>query len=214
VVLSRGERTPQPEIVRHALARRILESVDGQKTIDEIAFLLHARPFPVLKFLHEAHRLGLVRADRVDGPSMMLITRDERPAHESALAGPDRVAAARERLEGGDAEGALALLDNLEGSTASPDVRELRESAEHAFLRRVYDEEFAEDAVLEATCPLDSVLSERMRPEEYFLLSRMDGSSTVRHVLDIAPAREIETVRVLRRLLRRGLIREIARARV
>ena len=206
VILSPGDASPPAEIMKHPLARRIIASVDGQRTIDEIAFLLHANPFPVRKFLHEAFRLGLVEIDSLDGPPVMLITHDSPEAELTDMSGPSRMSAAHDRLKRGDPESALALLDQLSLS-ASPEARELERRAEDAFIDRVFREELKEDARPESTRPLDQLMGERLRPEEFFLLSRMDGRATVREIIDIAPAREIETVRVLRRLVRRGLVR-------
>ncbi len=206
VILSQGDAEAPPEIMHHPLARRILESVDGQRTIDEIAFLLHASPFPVRKFLHEAFRMQLVEVVSLDGPPVMLITHDAPESDLTDMSGPTRMSAAQERLKMGDPESALALLDQLSPS-ASPEARELERQAEDAFLARVFADELAEDARPEAARPLDQMMGERLRPEEFFLLSRMDGGATIREIVDIAPAREIETVRVLRRLIRRGLVR-------
>ena len=74
VVLARSTQQPPAEILQHPLARRILEMVDGRRSIDELAFLLHTSPFPVMKFLYEAHRLDLVSIVTLEGAPLMLVT--------------------------------------------------------------------------------------------------------------------------------------------
>lgn len=205
VILSRTDRTPPEEILQHPLARRILEAVDGRRTIDEIAFQIHASRFPVMKFLYEAQQLGLVEIVSLEGPSLMVLSSEAPDAELAGLSGPARIAAAEERLAKGDPESALALVgeDSLQ---PTPELVRLREKAERAFVEKVYREEISLLAVPRLARPLEELTNEPLRPEEFFLLSRLDGNWTIRDIVDIAPAREVETLRVLRRLIRRGLI--------
>ena len=206
VVLGKTDAEPPREITEHPLARRILEAMDGRRTIDELAMFVHAGPFPVKKFLYEGFRLGLFQIVSLEGPSLAVVTGDAPDAELAALSGTARIATAAERLEGGDPEAALALLDD-EAVQQNDRSRALRKAAEEAFLEKVYAEEFSDTAVPRLATPLEDLVGEALRPEEYFLLSRLDGTWSVRDVVDIAPMREVETVRVLRRLIRRGLVR-------
>lgn len=206
VVLGRTHRLPPREILEHPLARRILELLDGHRTIDELAYLVHASPFPVMKFLYEAHRLLLAEILALDGPPLPLITGEAPEAELAGMSPPARLVAARERMAKGDAESALTLLgDDI--TAMAPEAEPLRRQAEAAFLERIYREEFPADSVPELARPIDQLTSEVLRPEEFFLISRMDGHWEIRDIVEIAPMREIETVRVLRRLLRRGVIK-------
>ncbi len=206
VVLARTDRVPPKEILEHPLAVRILETLDGRRTIDELSFLVHASPFPVMRFLYEGHRLGLAEIVSLEGPAMPLVTGESPDAELAGLTGPARIAAARERLSKNDPETALSLLSE-EMLVSDPDVSTILRSAEMAFLDKVYKEEFPSDAVPELSRPLEQLMGEALRPEEFFLLSRLDGRWSVREIVEIAPMREVETVRVLRRLIRRGVIR-------
>lgn len=206
VVLALGTKPPPKEILEHPLARRILETLDGRRTIEEIAFLLHAGPFPVKKFLYEAYRLGLVTVVSLEGPSLPLMTGEAPDAELAGLTGPARIATAGERLAGGDPETALTLL--AEANVANnPEAAALLRRAEENFLAKVYREEFPSDLIPVLARPLEELTGEALRPEEFFLLSRLDGHWGVRDIVEIAPMREVETVKVLRRLVRRGLIR-------
>jgi hypothetical protein len=206
VVLAWAAESPPREILEHPLARRILESLDGRRTLDEIAFGLHASPFPVKKFLHEAYRAQLVTIASLEGPPLALVTGDAPDAELAGLKGAARVAAPRERLARGDAEAALTLLGDVALAQDS-EAADVRREAEGIFLGRVYAEEFAAVAVPSLPRPLEELVSEPLRPEEFFLLSRLDGHLSVADIVEIAPMREVETIRTLRRLVRRGLIR-------
>jgi hypothetical protein len=206
VVLARSGATPPREILEHPLARRILDLLDGRRTIDELAFSVHASPFPVMKFLYEAYRLGLVTIVSLEGPSLPMVTGESPDAELAGLSGPARVAAARERMDKGDPEAAMTLLSELNLSN-DPEIGPLLRDAEASFLRTVYRDEFPAEATPELSRPLNELTSEPLRPEEFFLLSRLDGHWAVRDIVEIAPMREVETIRVLRRLVRRGVIR-------
>ncbi len=208
VVLATTDKTPPAEILQHPLARRIIEMLDGRRSIEEISFLLHTSPFPVMKFLYEAHRLGLAKIVSLEGAPLMLVTGEAPDSEVTGLTGPARAEAARERLTKGDPEAALTLL--LEGEPSEdPEVTTLLKEAERAFLDRVYAEEFRPDAALALEKPLEAMTGETIRSEEYFLLSRMDGMTSVRDIVEIAPMQEAETVRLLRRLVRRGLAKVV-----
>jgi hypothetical protein len=206
VVLARTSALAPREIADHQLARRILECLDGRRTLDEVAFGLHASPFPVKKFLYEAFRASLVTIVSLEGPSLPLVTGDAPDAELAGLTGAARLAAARERLGRGDAEAALTLLGDV-SVTQDAEALEIRREAEGIFLGRVYAEEFPAEAIPSLSRPLEELVSEPLRPEEFFLLSRLDGHWSVADVVEIAPMREVETIRVLRRLVRRGLVR-------
>ncbi len=206
VVLSRTPTLAPREILEHPLACRILEALDARRTLDEIAFGLHASPFPVKKFLHEAYRANLVSIVSLDGPALPLVTGDAPDAELAGLRGAARVAAARERLARGDGEAALALLGDLSVANDA-EAADLRREAEGVFLGRVYAEEFPASSIPSLARPLEELVSEPLRPEEFFLLSRLDGQWNVSDIVEIAPMREVETIRVLRRLVRRGLVR-------
>jgi len=168
--------------------------------------LLHASPFPVHKFLFEALKLGLVSVVSLEGPALPRITTESPDVEVSDMSAGARLAAAEEKLSKGDAESALQLLAD-DAVRADPKAGPLLDRAERAFLDKVFRDEFPASAVPELARPIEELLGEALRPEEFFLLSRLDGHWSVSDVVEIAPMREVETVRVLRRLVRRGLVR-------
>lgn len=61
IVLERTDRQPPAQMLKRLIARRIWESIDGEKTLAEILLHTHAGEFLVIKFLHTLHRSGLAR---------------------------------------------------------------------------------------------------------------------------------------------------------
>ena len=60
VVLQRTGRPVPKELLGPNMARRIFESIDGEKTLAELLLHVHGSEFLVIKLLHALHRGGLV----------------------------------------------------------------------------------------------------------------------------------------------------------
>jgi hypothetical protein len=60
VVLSRTHKSTPDEVQTSPLASRILESVNGERTLAEILLRTHASEYQVIRFLYMLHRTGVV----------------------------------------------------------------------------------------------------------------------------------------------------------
>src|SRR5262245_39835481 len=59
IVLRRTERMPPAEVFRNRMARRIFESINGERTVAEILLHAHGSEYIVTKFLYELKRAGV-----------------------------------------------------------------------------------------------------------------------------------------------------------
>jgi hypothetical protein len=59
IVLRRTARVPPAEVFKNRMARRIFESINGERTVAEILLHAHGSVFLVTKFLYELHRAGV-----------------------------------------------------------------------------------------------------------------------------------------------------------
>src|SRR6266850_2640765 len=59
IVLRRTARMPPAEVFRNRMARRIFESINGERTVAEILLHAHGSEYLVTKFLYELHRAGV-----------------------------------------------------------------------------------------------------------------------------------------------------------
>jgi hypothetical protein len=87
IVLRRTSRVPPAEVFKNRMAKRIVESVNGDRTVAEILLHAHGSEFIVTKFLHELFRAGvfeIAEVRRVEAP----------PAVEAQVSEPVPVAAA------------------------------------------------------------------------------------------------------------------------
>jgi hypothetical protein len=59
IVLRRTARVPPAEVFRNRMARRIFESINGERTVAEILLHAHGSEYIVTKFLYELFRAGV-----------------------------------------------------------------------------------------------------------------------------------------------------------
>ena len=68
VILRRTSLVPPPEVMQNPHARRILEAIDGLRSINAIALHAHASEFIVSKFLFELHQAGYAEIIAIPAP--------------------------------------------------------------------------------------------------------------------------------------------------
>jgi len=222
VVLERTGKAVPEALAGSRGAHRILEWVDGERSLAEL--LLHARAseYLVSKLLFELHRHGVVRvravldpevlASRVDtvgrrGASLLPPPDPERLAQ--AIGGPEpvdvsaEVDVAERLLHRNEIEAAIAVLraaDRLRPH--DPGVRERLERAEAAFL------ETASVELDPSRVPVrvDGIAESALSPAEAYLVSLSDGSRDVRTMLWTAPMRAVDIFRALAALRSKGVV--------
>ena len=200
-VLSRSSRAPAAESLE-ALERRIYEAVDGRRTIAEV--LLHARTseFVAMKVLHHLYRRGALKI------------RDEQAVTVIGASPESAVRLARQLVAGGDYEGALDALESAQRSHREDEtLRRMISKVEAVFVETCYRREVPPDRVPTLLGARDRLLQEDLSPAEFFLISTIEnGALDVKSITWIAPMREVEVLRMIKRLLARGVIelREVA----
>jgi DNA-binding Xre family transcriptional regulator len=120
-------------------------------------------------------------------------------AHSEALSA--ELARTSRMMTDGELEGALDVLDALYKENPGDDaLRRLTAEAEAAFVDKCYRHYLPAEKVPILTGPIENLSSEALSPQEYFLLSRIDGSWDIKSIIQVAPFREVEALRTLKRL--------------
>lgn len=228
VVLERTGKAVPEALSGSRGAHRILEWVDGERSLAEL--LLHARAseYLVSKLLFELHRHGVVRVRAVLDPQVLASRVDVGRRSASLLPPPDperlaqaiggpeptdvsaEVEVAERLLHRNEIEAAIAVLraaDRLRPH--HPGVRERLERAESAFI------ETASVELDPSRVPVrvDGIAESALSPAEAYLVSLSDGSRDVRTMLWTAPMRAVDIFRALTALRSKGIVelREPAR---
>jgi hypothetical protein len=230
LVLARSSREAPVEVMRNRMARGILELVNGERTVAEILLEAHASEFLATKFLYELNRLGVVeivarkkpRPAPAPEPTVASVAadggRDARrttapaavpkvatvPSPAEMLA--DALATSTRCMDRGDYEAALDLLDvAYKQRPGDEELRRRLAEAEATFVEKAYRHFLPAAKVPVLARSLESLMAENLSPIEYFLVSRIDGTWDVKSIIQIAPIREVDALRTLKRLREKGL---------
>jgi hypothetical protein len=109
IVLRQTSRVPPADVFRNRMAKRIFESINGERTVAEILLHAHGSEYLVTKFLYELHRAGVaevagvkeVESAPADEPSLRL-------AKDEPIASPPAPKAGQAPAAGGAAPRAAA----------------------------------------------------------------------------------------------------------
>ncbi len=180
--------------------RAVLAAVDDDRSVGEICLHTHSSEFFVARALRrmvEAGRLKVVRARARQAPEPV------------RLAGPDAlVAEAWGLFRAGDYQ--HALRHARAAATLAPDNPEVRRETarvEAEMRDAVAAEGVRTELVPRLAVELSRIANLALSPEEGFILTRIDGVSTVAAILKITPIPTLDGLLVFLRLLKGGHIR-------
>src|SRR5262245_20059224 len=139
IVLRHTARVPPAEVFRNRMARRIFESVNGERTVAEILLHAHGSEYLVTKFLFELSRAGCIEIAGVR-PAAPPATPARSAAVAAALvAAEGDLEVARRLLNRGDFDAALEILDRAyKTQPADEALRRLLAEAEATFVEKAY----------------------------------------------------------------------------
>ncbi len=231
MVLRYTELPPSPEIFQNKMARTMYATIDGERSIDDILLHLHASEYLVYKFLFELRRKGFIDiapkkpsaeklapaptapTERVTAPAPGTVsTAAVAVAAPPAVATPvgelgAQLAEVRSVIESGQLEEALDTLDALYREHPGDDgLTRLRAEAEATFVERTYRHAVPPDKVPVLKQAIETLSADLLSPHDFFLLSRIDGTWDVKSIIQVAPVREVEALRTLKRMRERGVI--------
>lgn len=126
---------------------------------------------------------------------------------EKSTSATDPFTLAREALATGDSQAALEILDGVAPYGHSPEWVGLRRAAEDRLLIHLRAELLKEGVKPRFLLGADAVRDMPLSPPERYLLRKMDGSLSLETLLKICPLRQIDALRLVRRLRDDGQIR-------
>jgi hypothetical protein len=183
-----------PGLLPTTVDGRLLALAREGKTIDEIGLALHATDFHLYQRLYALARQGILRAAPLPSAA-------EATAVSSLL---DRV---RNFLAGGRPEDAeLTAARAVELAPRSDAARSLLAAAERVLEEKLRDALHDPPRTPRLAVPRAEVARLRLSPTDKYLLSRCDGTRTVRELVRVAPLRELDVLKAIRRFADSGLV--------
>ena len=183
--------------------RRILYFVEKRMSVAEICYHMHASAFHVYGQLYTLISEGVARvAGELSEESLPKVAQVE-DLPESPT---EMIWSAQRKLDD-DPEGAMLLAQKaLQQQPNSPEAQALLVAAEERYVKHVYLNELLPQAVPQLLVAPSDLTGEQIDPQEGFVLSRINGSWDIQSILSICPFREADCLRMIRDLLKRGII--------
>ncbi|HSE19842.1 MAG TPA: DUF4388 domain-containing protein [Pyrinomonadaceae bacterium] len=184
--------------------RQILYFVEKRMSVAEICYHMHASSFHVYGQLYTLISEGIAR---VVGE----LPEDTRPPVKTIEDVPESVTemiwSAERKLED-DPEAALEIVQKaLEQQPNNPEAQALLPAAEERFVRRVYESgKLGPKSVPELRVSPSDLTTQQIDPQEGFVLSRINGSWDIQSILSICPFREADCLKMIKKLMERGIV--------
>ncbi|OGF64039.1 MAG: hypothetical protein A2Y62_15310 [Candidatus Fischerbacteria bacterium RBG_13_37_8] len=180
------------------LVKNLWRQLDGERSIQEIALHLHSSEYEICNYTQIFYDMQLISIVKIK------TTKEE----EFALPIQMVLALAQKKLQEGRVEEALNIFNYIIKKQPEIDasVIELRDLAERKYIKQIKDTILKPDLVPHLLISLDEASVLNLTPEESFLLTRIDGSWSVKDILCVVPFNESIAIKYLKNLLQRGFI--------
>jgi hypothetical protein len=184
--------------------REILFHVERGLTATEICYNMHTSLFHAYALLFDLVEKGIVK---VGGEAPVVEAPPELPDLRLPKTVPDLLKLARAELKEDNVENALAIITSaLDLEPKSSEAQELRAQAEKKFVSQVYQNGVSPHSVPKLVASLEQLETERLGPQEGFVLSRINGELDVGSILSVCPFREADSLRMIKKLMDAGII--------
>ena len=184
--------------------RQVLYFVEKRMSVAEICYHMHASAFHVYGQLYTLISEGVARvAGELPEEAPVLVSEVE-DLPESVT---EMIWAAERKLDQ-DPEAALLIIQKaLEQQPNNPEAQSLLPAAEEKYVKRVYESGgLSPRSVPRLLVSPSEMTNQQIDPQEGFVLSRINGSWDVQAILSICPFREADCLRMIRKLMDRGII--------
>jgi hypothetical protein len=183
--------------------RQILKFVAKRMSVAEICYQMHASAFHVYGQLYELISKGVVFI----AGELPEEVRSAQPAIEDLPESITELIWAIERRLDDDPETALAMVQTvLEDDPKNADAQRLLPQAEEKLIKHIYSSGLSPASVPMLLVSPTALTEQHLDPQEGFLLSRINGTWDIESILSICPFREADCLRMLKRLIDRGVV--------
>jgi hypothetical protein len=182
--------------------RRILYFVEKRMTVAEICYHMHASAFHVYGQLYTLIGEGVARvAGELPEENIPKFVGEDVPESVTEM-----IWSAQRKLDS-DPEGALLIVQKaLQQQPNNADAQALLADVEERFVKHVYANDLSPKAVPQLLVAPSDLTLQQIDPQAGFVLSRINGSWDIQSILSICPFREADCLRMIRDLLKRGII--------
>ena len=185
--------------------RRILELVDDQRTIEELAVETHSSEFQVCHVLLPFIESGQIKAVRPRNPTPAPVVAAAPTPVTSGISADGMLQRASELLAGREFREAVRHL--RAARSLDPDSKALKEAIarmEDQIRDTLEADGLKQKAIPLLRTPLEQLTGLPLSPEEGFILTRIDGRTSVEGLLKVSPLDRLEGLILFHRLMSAG----------
>ena len=184
--------------------RQVLYFVEKRMSVAEICYHMHASSFHVYGQLYTLISEGIARVVGELPEDAAPPVKDVEDLPESVT---EMVWSAERKLEE-DPEAALEIIQKaLQQQPNNPEAQALLPTAEEKFVKRVYESgRISPKSVPQLRVSPSDLTTQQIDPQEGFVLSRINGSWDIQSILSICPFREADCLRMIKKLMERGIV--------
>lgn len=184
--------------------REILYHIEKGLTAEEICYNMHTSLFHAYALLFDLVEQGIVK---VGGEAPAVAPPPDLSTLRLPKTVPDLLKLARAEMKEDNVEGALAIITSaLDMDPKSSQAQDLRAAAEKKLIAQVYQNGVSPRTVPKLIASLEQLETEKIGPQEGFLLSRINGELDVGAILSVCPFREADSLRMIKKLMDAGII--------
>lgn len=182
--------------------RQILFFVEKKMSVAEICYHMHASSFHVYGQLYTLISEGIARVTGELPEGSPALVKEVEDLPESVT---EMVWSAERKLDE-DPDAALQIIQRaLQQQPKNPEAQALLPVAEEKFVKRVYETSGISPKSVPQLRVMD-LTTEKIDPQEGFVLSRINGSWDIQSILSICPFREADCLRMIKKLMERGIV--------
>ena len=184
--------------------RQILFFLEKRMSVAEICYHMHASAFHVYGQLYTLIGEGVARVcgELPEGSPSIVAEVEDLPESVTEM-----VWSAERKLEE-DPEAALLIIQKaLQQQPNNPEAQALLPVAEEKYVKHVYQSgALWPHSVPQLLVQPAELTNQQIDPQEGFVLSRINGAWDVQSILSICPFREADCLRMIRKLMDRGVV--------
>lgn len=184
--------------------RQIFYFVEKRMSVAEICYHMHASAFHVYGQLYTLISEGVARVsgELPEGSPPLVTEIEDLPESVTEM-----VWAAERKLEQ-DPEAALLIVQKaLQLQPNNPEAQSLLPSAEEKYIKSAYEKGgISPGSVPKLLVSPADLTNQQIDPQEGFVLSRINGAWDIQSILSICPFREADCLRMISKLMERGII--------
>jgi len=183
--------------------RQILYFVEKRMSVAEICYHMHASAFHVYGQLYALISEGIARVtgELPEGTPAPVAEVEDLPESVTEM-----VWSAERKLDQ-DPEAALLIVQKaLQQQPNNPEAQSLLPLAEEKYIKHIYNTGLSPKSVPQLLVAPTDLTTQQIDPQEGFVLSRINGSWDIQSILSICPFREADCLRMIKKLMERGVI--------